>query len=470
MMIRRSNRLVLTLIACGQAGDAVGQAVADQIGLTELRARLGASTPTGEGVTLMLVEGETAQNTYMPSATAPELLRKTIIDRSTNGADSTHATSVATIGFGDFTGIAPDVLRIDTFKVFDWPLGPGDWLTDSYLNFGGGLPVVCDDLFVQNHSWTAGAQYDASTLEVIRRTDHALRRDDVVAVAGVANSPGIPVPPMLGACYNAISVGNANGQSSYGPVGGEGAGRSKPDIVGPYGVTSYSTPVVSGCAAMLRQTAEEMGEVDRARAETIKAVLLSGATKEEFAQWPAPWRRLHNGVFLEPLDRRFGAGEVNIDNSHRILSSNEKDGTDLTLDGPEGWDYEAVTEADGVRRYYVHLGLGRWSSFSATVTWMRRVTPTGKGENAFATSEATLSTIELRLFAVNPDMSIGSLIDQSISPIDNVQHLFQPDLPGNRRYKLEVRLVNLPSGQQSEHFAVAWHAKRGVRPEMTRWR
>ncbi|HMP80185.1 MAG TPA: S8 family serine peptidase, partial [Pirellulaceae bacterium] len=441
------------------------QATADEIGLTALRHRLGAASPTGDGVAVMLVEGLTSANSYMPDRTTPELANKNITDRSSNGSNSTHATSVASIGFGSHTGIAPGVSRIDVFKVFDLGDLNTDWLGGSYLRFGGGLPAVETELRVQNHSWAAGATFDASTVEVMRRLDYAVHRDNVVAVAGIANAKGSAVPPMLGSTYNAIIVGNSNGNSSHGPTGGEIAGRSKPDIVGPYGVSSYSTPVVSGCAALLVQTADLLGNPNRGRTETIKAILLSGATKDVFAGLANPWNRVDNGQFVEPLDRRFGAGLVNINNSHLIISSSEQNGTDLIMDSPIGWDWETLTETDNIRRYFFELGNVSDVTFSATATWLRRIHPTGAGANLFETSEATLSTIELRLFEANQDMSLGNLIDTSLSPIDNVQHIFRTDLPGNQRYALEVRLAGLPTGQLSENFSGAWFTSSVPVPE-----
>jgi hypothetical protein len=415
----------------------------------------------------MLVEGLTGPNAYMPDATSQELADKEITDRSGNGNVSVHATNVARIGFGSFTGIAPGVYRIDAFKVTGISMSNGDWIGDSYLHLGSSLPGVEADLRVQNHSWALGGTFDLLTVEVMRRLDYAARRDNVLPVAGVANTAGSPIPPMLGCCYNALVVGNSNGQSSYGPCGGDVAGRSKPDIVGPYGVTSYSTPTVSACAAMLLQSAESFGNPNRARAETIKAALLSGATKDEFDNWTVPWTRINNGSFIEPLDRRFGAGEVNIDNSHYIISSHEQNGSDLVLDNSIGWDVEVLTAADSVRRYFFDLGNVNIAGFSVTATWMRRILPTGSGSNAFSTSVSTLSKIELRLYEANADMTLGNLIDSSLSPIDNVQHVFWPDLPKNGRYAIEVKLAGLPSGQTSEDVAVAWFADFAAVPKLS---
>ena len=164
------------------------------------------------------------------------------------------------------------------------------------------------------------------------------------------------MPVLQASGYNSIAVGLTNGNSSIGPTVADGAGRSKPDLVAPLGVTSFATPVVSAGAALLVQTAA--AKIDPAealaagRTETIKAALLSGATTSQFNGLAQPWHRMDNGGFVEPLDRRFGAGQINIDNSHQILSAPRQDGTDLTRDDPTGWDFGPLTTAEPTRRYF----------------------------------------------------------------------------------------------------------------------
>ncbi len=460
----RQTFLVSVIVALILApADLQAQAVADQIGLTSLRARLGASTPDGTGISLMLVEGELSPGRYLPDPTTPELATKSIIDRSGGGLPSSHATNVASIGFGRLTGIAPGVRNIDAYRI-SFTFDSGDWLSNAYLNYNAGLPVAEPALRLQNHSWAAGPVFSPEAIEVVRRFDYAIRRDNTVAVVGIANQTGSDVPAMLGSSYNAIAVGNSNGASSFGPTTGDVPGRSKPDIVGPYGVSSYSTPTVSACAAILMQTADTLGNTNRSKMETIKAVLLSGATKDEFASLSTPWHRADNGSFIEPLDRRFGAGEVNINNSHYIISAAEQVGTDSILDAGTGWDYETLTEQDSSRRYYFETN-ANLTPFSATTTWLRQITPTGTGADLFQTSLATLSTIEMRLFEVHPDMTLGALVDSSLSPLDNVQHIYRESLNLNQRYALEVRLANLPPGYAAENYAVAWFSSVNSIPE-----
>ncbi len=433
-----------------------------EIGLIDLRNRLGGSAPTGVGITVMQGEFDGGVNAYLPNPSNPQFAGKTFIDRSVSGSVSGHATTVGINFFGLTDGVAPGITTVHNYGV-SGSLSAGDWIGPAYLNFGGPAPLVETTLRVQNHSWI-GTGFDADALEMHRRYDFALRRDSVIGVVGVNNGAGT-VPALLGNTYNSIAVGLTNGNSSVGPSTGDVVGRSKPDIVGPETATSWSTPLVAGAAALLLQTADQSGNPNAGRIETIKSALLSGATKDEFAGLATPWNRINNGSFVESLDRRFGAGELNINNSHLILSQTEKIGTDQVLDGSTGWDFETVVGAGSTRLYFFDLGHVANIRFTATANWLRRITPTGGGANVFATSDATLSNVELRLFLANPDFSLGALLDSSLSPIDNVQHIFNTNLLGNQRYALEVTLAGLPGGQPSEDIGVAWITSFTAIPE-----
>src|SRR5262249_30223632 len=199
------------------------------------------------------------------------------------------------------------------------------------------------------------------------------------------------------------------------------------------------------------------------RVETIKAALLSGATKQPFAGLAQPWHRTNNGSFVEPLDRRFGAGQLNINNSHLILSAPEQNGADQLPDARPGWDYEPPTAVGQTRHYYSDVPAGvTGAKVTATLDWLRHVTQAG------STFTATLSRLELRLFKTDANLNLGSLLDSSVSPIDNVQHLYDDVSPGGH-YALEVLLANLPTGQLSEDYGVAWQTTFAPVPEPGGW-
>ena len=66
---------------------------------------------------------------------------------------------------------------------------------------------------------------------------------------------------------------------------------------------------------------EVVAGTDGARSEVIKAMLMAGATKGEFANWIDPTTGLvnpWNRTQTRPLDDVFGAGELNVYNSYLI--------------------------------------------------------------------------------------------------------------------------------------------------------
>ena len=140
----------------------------------------------------------------------------------------------------------------------------------------------------------------------------------VLFVSAIGNGPSTIPPASPSSAYNGIGVAalNISGPPTMGPTTD---GRSKPDITAPGSYTSFSTPYVSGCAAILMQAAARgdggagtqtiAGDI-----RTVKALLLNGATK------PAGWTH----TSTQPLDTTYGAGEVNVFNSWKELRAGDQ--------------------------------------------------------------------------------------------------------------------------------------------------
>src|SRR5262249_1545219 len=127
-------------------------------------------------------------------------------------------------------------------------------------------------------------------------------------ITGAGNSGSVSSPAT---CYNGMGVAAYGGNSSIGPTSD---GRSKPDITAPASLTSFSTPQVSGAAAVLLQAANRNDAgagtaADAGDARTLKALLMNGAEK------PSDWAH----TATAPLDARYGAGVLNLWNSYRQL-------------------------------------------------------------------------------------------------------------------------------------------------------
>ena len=236
-------------------------------------------------------------------------------------------------------------------------------------------------------------------------------------------------------CYNGIGVGVSDGSSSIGPTIDNG--RAKPDIIAPGGATSFSTPYVAGAAAVLMQAGlrgDGGGDTNSAAdIRTVKALLLNGAVK------PADWTNSNSS----PLDARYGAGILNVLNSYEQLAGGKNSyivstsvstdgahpptGATATITNLSGWDFNtnsSSTSHDGVNHYYFNATNNlNGASFIATATlvWNRQKNKTN------------INNLDLFLY----NAANSNLVTCSTSLVDNVEHIFLPQL-AQGRYDLQV--------------------------------
>ena len=416
----------------------------DDIGYTRLQQRLGASTPTGAAVAVSQVEAFQSETAYLPDASHPELIGKTIFPQTPVGTASSHATRVARFFYGNATSVAPGVTTIDAYDA-------STWLFDGLLLAGSSSPPLEEVRRIENHSWIGVDDNDPDGIaEILRRVDHVVDRDGVVIVVGINNGSDTPIPALVSSAYNVIAVGLTSGQSSLGPTRFDGPDRVKPDLVAPAALTSWAAPMVAGCAALLVETAE----TDPARRpETIKALLLAGAGKEPFdldgrtADTHDDWSR----TAVRPLDLRYGAGQVNIDRSHWILTRGQQPADALAEVAMTGWNHTAIA-GGGTHPYTFDTPSGVIvRSLSIVVTWNRQIVRRRGGSYRTALSSPVVANIDLSLDAVSgsgPDQRV----DESRSPIDNVEHIYRRDLPGGA-YRVEV------TSDIDAEYAIAWHVR-----------
>jgi hypothetical protein len=402
------------------------------IGYTQLKAKLGAARPTGLTFTASQVEAGEKHTIdgvdyyyYRPDESSTEFSGKTFNNRSGTPTDpSGHATTVGTILYGN-SGMASAVNTIDSWYADNWlPAG----LHFEYQNWFA--PEV-ENRDVQNHSWvgTFTSSEDpghAKAIEITRRFDFAIQRDDFVAVVGVNNGSSTTLPDLLCQNYNGISVGLTNGDHSHGLTTFDGTGRRKPDIVAPAGATSWSTPMVGASAAMLLHTGKALGgsvATDAMHSETIKAVLLAGATKKEFPTW--------SHSHAQPLDTTYGAGELNIYNSYFIMAGGEQEASSSALVNKTGWDFSQSLASGNEKLYFFDVPtMPTLGELSAVLTWNREITP------SWPSSTSNLANLDLDLWSASGFTRVSEL-DWSASTVDNVELLRVTGLvPG--RYVLGV--------------------------------
>lgn len=420
----------LLLAVLFQSGASAGYQ--DEIGFTALQAELGATLATGTNVRVSQVEAYPSMGSvYLPDPANPEFSGKSFMMKSGTSAPSGHATTVGTYFYGITSSQTPGVPTIDCYEA-------NDFLSSLMLRWGTVHVPWTEIRDVENHSWIGSFGNTTDDMDVLRRMDYLIQRDDFVAAVGVNNGSANPVPVFLSQAYNVISVGLTNGNHSTGQTTIEVAGRVKPEIVVPLTLTSYATPVVGSSAALLISKARVSYPL-AANSMVVKALLMAGATKSEIPGW--------NRTTTRPLDAHYGAGELNILNSYHILTAGQQQASASVERASRGWD--ATTTASGGRLYFFEIPTGKKAStFSALLTWNRSIitSPT------VWSPVPSVADLRLRLYQAS-GFTLGALVDSSDSAVDNVEHVFQTNLPAGH-YALEV--AETGSGTS---YGIAWDAQ-----------
>lgn len=359
------------------------------------------------------------------------------------GVTSTHASQVASFFFGRVFGVATNVTRVDNYDAVHF--------VQTFVAATNPPPIGAP---IVNQSFIFGSLSVPEQQAVDSSYDFAAARDNILFVSGAGNGGTVSA---AATCYNGIGVAAFGGSSSVGPTADNG--RCKPDLTAPAPFTSFSTPQVAGAAALLLQAGlRGDGGTDTNAAtdiRTLKALLLNGAVK------PANWT---NSPTV-PLDLRHGAGVLNVFNSWMQLAGGRHAAVEETTVPPldphppgtsstnipvwSGWDFDTLsssTNADTVRHYYFELTNdfpGATFTLTATLAWNRQ------------TNQTAINDLDLYLY----DAATGSLIAESISAPNNVEHLHVRELsPG--RYDLQVLKYGGPPEYgnltESETYALAW--------------
>ena len=467
----RYLRLSAVAVAC--AGAIIAQATLqaayfDDVDYAKLTSRLGTATPTGAGGTISLVEvrgPDTSAGSYLVNTSLAEFDSTTDPTGGVNLTDgsgvahtgfSNHATN--TVGqyfFGNTQSVAPGANNVTNYEANHW--------LSSVLLSNGSAPPAPQTFRVQNHSWI-GEGTGVTERSILRRADYIIETGDMTMVVG-ANNNGAPAvlkshPTLLVYAYNTIVAGRSDGSHSRGQtnnaVGGStyGSGRYRPDLVTPSSVTSQSAGRVSSAATMLH---EVVAGTDGVRSEVMKAMLMAGATKGEFASWVDPTTGLvnpWNHTQTRPLDDVFGAGELNVYNSYVIGIGGKQSASasqPATAVGSYGWDYQdrKADSAVGDLFYNFEVAEGSTASdFSILLAWNAKITDTNGDPNVFSPTEPVVQNLNLQLYDSTTSF-MGSMLDQSVSTVDNVEHIYLNSLSAGT-YTLKV------SGAANWDYGLAW--------------
>jgi hypothetical protein len=441
----------------GMGGHNVLGGYLDDIGYTDLVARLqtsGSIVPDGSSVSIVQVEAPvgttvlsgTTFSQYLPSSGAYAGVTFTSSNPGIYpGATSWHSDLVGQLIYGN-ASMGHGISEVAVYNV-------NDWLGSGYLNYGSTSAPQVETHAIVNHSWVGSLGTAGMDANILRRLDYSIERDDYVAVVGIQNSGGGATPNLLSSAYNVISAGRTNGGHMPG-TSSINSGVTYPHLVVPVGTTSEATAVLSSAAALLVQTGSSMGSANAVKSETIKAVLLASATKEEFAGW--------SQTETAPLDATYGAGELNIQLGYDLLTAGEQapSANPNALVAVTGWDHHRVELGQTVSYSFDLTAEGE---ISIALTW-NAFYATSAQPNNFNTLSLSLADLNLSLYEVEENGTPGDLVARSAATSGNIEHLWDPNLAAGR-YVIQVTYAGNAAGSQTAtEYALAWQTKSVPEP------
>jgi hypothetical protein len=421
----------------------------DEIGYTRLKLLAAAELPSAPGQGFTQVEAPDDSGNFLPDTTSSLFTGKLFTNLSGASGVSSHAQHVATNFYGNTTSLISGNCTVALYNA-------NSWISSGFLKTGSNSPPATESHAIQNHSWvgTLNPNFTAATAtEINRRLDFAIDRDGFVCVVGSDNSASITLPAILCQSYHTISVGRDDnghgaGFTTLDFINANDPGRIKPDIVAPSAnpeyATSWTTPMVASAAGLLysKLAAAPYSLVGEDKPRVIKSLLLATATKNTVPSW--------SNTPAVPLDRRYGAGELNINHAYNALRAGSQTASTNTLRKSCGWAAESVA-AGSPKTYFFSIPAGAPPTpFSAALTWHRVVTKSGFNWNA------TLANLNLRLYQTS-GFTLGSQIAASLSSVDNVELVYQSALPPGT-YAIVVESTS----STSTPYALAWHSLPAV--------
>jgi Subtilase family/PEP-CTERM motif len=387
---------------------------------------------------------------------------------NTVGMESSHADEVA----ANLAAVAPGISTLDNYDA--------SYYYDNVVS-AGLLPTsinpVLHNAQIVNQSFVFTGYTQSDLLAIDQAYDSYAATNNVLFISAAGNSVSPAVPPST--AYNSIGV---NALSLSPATSATLGGRSVPELTAPGDATSFSTPYVTGVAALLLQAADAGAggagtETAASDIRTMKALLLNGATK------PAGW----SDTSTQPLDPVYGSGIVDAYQSwleltagkHTALSSSGANSA-LTPSGnlvlTAGWDLGSLPGGNTTNHYFFtapQLGIPA-DTLTATIDW--NVTDWDANNNPI------FNNLDLALY--NVTTNTPERIGISDSTVDNLQQLYLTDLAPGDIYDLRVYQASSPeSGGTTYGLAysvvpepstlallaagvlglVAWRRRRGIK-------
>jgi hypothetical protein len=457
-------------------------AYVDDVGFAALQAELSVAPPDGSGLAVMLIEACTGD----PCAWAPNPGGRSITDgdgvSSVVEPFSGHATGVGNKFYGD-PSTTPGIGVFPSPSIAAYEAG--DWMTTGFLRTGqygadpSSLPKVTPSR-IGNHSWVGSSSSDVADLEALHRIDWLVETDEFIQVVGFTGDSS----PLLGSAFNIIAVNRTGSPTNNGAhtVAGDAAyaaERTRPDLVAPDASTSAATPRVASAAALLMDTAQSTPSLSNGsttnrngtiilnaeRTEVIKASLMAGADRATSNTFPASDPVDISGYRISTadqtnngLDRRYGAGQLNIYNSYQAIAAGEQDSLEDNgsgVIGAFGFDYDPAFGGQGgnSEATYFFSADADAVELTASLVWNIAIAP---GLSSRFDQAATLYDLDLSLYEVIDPGDSGTwvLIRNSASTSENTENIWVPLVPG-KNYALQVT-AGVSQAPFNWDYGLAW--------------
>jgi hypothetical protein len=388
-----------------------------------------------------------------------------------------HGTWVASAALSNdptYTGMAPGAHYVNS-RVLSNTNG---FSSDAQVRNGVGY-AIDQGVDIMNLSLTYNAATNTGNTQLELMIDWAAYARGIstsLATGNISGSnPSTSSVRGPSSAYNGVTVGRTTADFSRvhsdSAIAFTGDGRMKPDVVAPgtaltlanddweggapdwdtsLNGTSFAAPHVAGLMAQQIEAGTNLGLSTNPL--VVKSTIMNSADKvldKSGNAWEPANLTLPGGVFTtsQPLDTHSGAGQIDgLALATQYLAGEQGP----TSANPIGWDLHEVNNSQSID-YTLHRQLEAGSMLTATLSWFRHVNRTDDGDglvNAADTfTRSPLNNLNLQI------LRNGVLLAQSISAVDNVEHLnFLID--EQAKYTLRVIGQNVAGG--AEQFALAW--------------
>jgi len=457
MFSRRHNFKLLTLFLAGSVTttnadwllDTGREELIDYLEVTEVP-----STFT-DNVPLVMVEAEANIDTetdlgdYMPNIANSNFSHKNFINEtSTSSGTSNHANTVATRFFSNSASYVLGSGTNNDVSVYS----ANDFINSVLPSSLTPLPGrVATHAYISNIPSGLSDPASATSREIhaqrMHRYDYYASTGNTLMVAGFNNNSTFPL--LWAHSYNGLIVGVSDGTHSVGFTSsvledeGVTGGRTKPDIVGSDNFTSFATGQIASAGAYVYGYANSLGHTEITNNTYLqRAILLAGASKKGLTNSSGDSVTWENSSTV-PLDTTYGAGLLNVFNSHRIVEAGSPADSTISF---HGWDDLSISSTATNLTFTIPSGITD-AELSFVMTWDREITA-----GFFPGSPVTAQALADLSISISGGTLTSPLV--SDSALDNVEHVFAKNLgPGT----YAVTLNN--NGTGSVPAGIAWRTK-----------